>query len=96
MGIGPVSRRKTSLAALWARWGDATRAIPSEAAQAPRPDPKRLTPPLGLAGRQRRIAAPPKSMLQMAPRQPSPKVAAFSGAEVTAGVVNARRKTRTK
>lgn len=97
MSIGPVTRRKTSLDALWARWHDATRAAPSEPTRTTTPPgTKTLAPPPGLAGRQRRLAASARSLQQMAPRQPAPKAPAFNGTEVMAGVLNPRRKTQTK
>lgn len=91
MSIGPVTRRKTSLNALWARWFDATRTAPSEPPRVKQPAAKSLAPTLGLARRENRRAAP-ESMQQMAPRRPPPMAAAFNGTEVMARVLNARRR----
>jgi hypothetical protein len=96
MGIGPVTRRTTSLDALWARWLDATRSVQPEAAQPAPAGTKTLAPPVGLASRRKRLAMSPMSMLQMAPRQPAPKAAAFNGPEAMTKALNPRGKARVK
>ena len=92
MSIGPVTRRKTSLNTLWARWYDAAGTVPAEPA---RPKPaitKAMATPLGLASRQRRPAGA-TSLSQMSPRSPAPKSAAFNGTEAMTKALNARRRT---
>jgi len=96
MGIGPVTRRSTSLDALWARWREATRPVQPEVAQPAPAGTKTLEPPVGLASRRRGRAMSPMSMLQMAPRQPAPKAAAFNGTEAVARALNPRGKAPAK
>jgi len=96
MGIGPVTRRTTSLDALWARWREATRPVEPEAARPAPSGTKTLEPPVGLASRRRGRAMSPMSMLQMAPRQPAPKAAAFNGNETMAKALGPRRKASGK
>jgi len=92
MGIGPVTRRTTSLDALWARWREATRTASPEPARTQPTSTTTLAPPVGLAGRHRRLATSPMSMMQMAPRQPAPKLDAFNGTEAMGKVLKRRRK----
>lgn len=96
MGIGPVTRRSTSLDALWARWREATTPVQPEVVQTAPAGTKTLEPPVGLASRRRGRSMSPMSMLQMAPRQPAPKAAASHGNEAMTAALAPRRKTSAK